>query len=146
MSEREGSQRERGARRAAPTAAPGGGAGMGVTSAGPAEERATSAPAAHRLGPVDEIPVGEGRAYAVGGEQVAVFRLRDGSVRVLSAVCPHAGGALADGQIDDEVLICPLHLHVFELATGCSRTGQPPVRVYQAEIDDRRHVLVRGLG
>ena len=113
---------------------------------GSQRERTSTAPGGHRLGPVEEIPVGEGRAYAVAGQQVAVFRLRDGSVRVLSAVCPHAGGPLADGQIDDEVLICPLHLHVFELATGCSRTGQQPVRVYQAEIDDRRHVLVRGLG
>ena len=35
----------------------------------------------HRLGPVDRIPVGEGRSYAVGTRQVAVFRLRDGSLR-----------------------------------------------------------------
>ena len=34
----------------------------------------------HRLGPVDDIPPGEGRAYALDGEQVAVFRLRDGSL------------------------------------------------------------------
>jgi hypothetical protein len=40
LSEREGSQRERGARRAARRAAPRGGAGMGIAPAGPAEERA----------------------------------------------------------------------------------------------------------
>ena len=99
----------------------------------------------HRLGPVEEIPVGEGRAYAVAGQQVAVFRLRDGSVRAVSAVCPHAGGPLADGQIDDTVLVCPLHLHVFELATGCSRTGQPPLRAYPARVDGAGHVVVGGL-
>jgi hypothetical protein len=27
------------------------------------------------VGSVDEIPVGEGRTFAVGGEQIAVFRL-----------------------------------------------------------------------
>jgi nitrite reductase/ring-hydroxylating ferredoxin subunit len=94
-----------------------------------------SAPARHRLGPVDEIPVGEGRAYAVDGEQVAVFRLTDGSVRALGAVCPHAGGPLADGLIDGSVVVCPLHGNTFELATGCSTTGQQPVPTYPVSVD-----------
>jgi nitrite reductase (NADH) small subunit len=88
-----------------------------------------------RLGLLDELPVGEGRSYAVGAEQVAVFRLRDGTVRAVSAVCPHANGPIADGQVDRTVVICPLHLHVFELATGRSRTGQPPLRSYPVRLD-----------
>ena len=32
--------------------------------------------AAVQLGPVAEIPLGEGRAYAAAGEQIAVFRPR----------------------------------------------------------------------
>ena len=90
----------------------------------------------HRLGPVTDIPVGEGRAYAVDGHQIAVFRLRDGGVRAVSAVCPHAGGPIADGLIDAKVVICPLHQHVYDLATGCSTTGQPPLRVYDVRTDD----------
>ncbi|HEX7827411.1 MAG TPA: Rieske 2Fe-2S domain-containing protein, partial [Mycobacterium sp.] len=65
------------------------------------------------VGPLDEIPPGEGRTYAVGGEQVAVFRLRDGSLRAIDAVCPHRGGPLADGLIDENVVVCPLHGHTF---------------------------------
>ena len=45
----------------------------------------------YRLGPADQIPYGEGRAFDVGGEQIAVFRKRDGSLRALSAVCSHKG-------------------------------------------------------
>ena len=97
---------------------------------------------AHLLGSAEEIPLGEGRAYVVGDEQVAVFRLPGGTVRAVSAVCPHAGGPIADAQIDQEVLVCPLHLHVFELATGCSRTGQPPLRVYPAMVDDHGDLVV----
>ena len=94
------------------------------------------------LGPVDDIPLGEGRAYAVGDATVAVFRLRDGSLRALSAVCPHRGGPLADGQIDLRVVVCPLHLNAFDLTTGCSTTGQPALTVYAVSIDpDRRLVL-----
>jgi nitrite reductase (NADH) small subunit len=95
----------------------------------------------YRLGPVSDVPVGEGRAYVAGGEMVAVFRLRDGSLRAVSAVCPHAGGPIADGQADAEVVICPLHQHVFELATGCSRTGQPPLTAYRVREQDGEIVL-----
>ena len=101
-----------------------------------------SAPTVHRLGPVDEIPPGEGRAYAVDGEQIAVFRLTDGSVRAIGAVCPHAGGPLADGLIDGSVVVCPLHNNAFELATGCSLTGQPPVPSYPVTVDSDGQLLL----
>jgi nitrite reductase/ring-hydroxylating ferredoxin subunit len=99
----------------------------------------------HRLGSADEIPAGEGRAYAVGDDQIAVFRLRDGRLRALSAVCPHAGGPIADGQIDANVVICPLHQHIYELDTGHCRTGQPPLRTYPVRVDDTGHIIVSTL-
>jgi nitrite reductase (NADH) small subunit len=74
------------------------------------------------IGRVDEIPLGEGRTFAVGDEQIAVFRLRDGSLRAVDAVCPHRGGPLADGLADDQVVVCPLHGHTFDMCTG-SETG-----------------------
>jgi nitrite reductase (NADH) small subunit len=98
-----------------------------------------------RLGPVDQIPLGEGRAFAVDGEMVAVFRLRDGSLRAVSAVCPHAGGPLADGQIDHQVVICPLHLTAFDLATGCATTGAFSLTVYAVHVDDDNHLVVSPL-
>ena len=91
---------------------------------------------AYRCGSVDDIPTGEGRAYALDGEQVAVFRLRDGSLRAVSAVCPHKGGPIADGQIDDRVVLCPLHLNAFDLATGECQTAAHTLRTYPVTVDD----------
>ena len=96
----------------------------------------------YRLGPVDQIPPGEGRAFDVAGEQVAVFRVRDGRLYALSAVCPHRGGPIADGQIDARVVLCPLHLNAFELATGCSTTGAAPLQSYEARVEDGQIVVV----
>ncbi|WP_328469840.1 Rieske 2Fe-2S domain-containing protein [Actinoplanes sp. NBC_00393] len=93
------------------------------------------------LGPLEEIPFGEGRTYAVGDEMIAVFRLRDGSLRAVSAVCPHKGGPLADGQIDNKVVVCPLHLYAWDLATGCSQSGQPPIDVYPVRVDGDQIIL-----
>ncbi|MBT0770660.1 Rieske 2Fe-2S domain-containing protein [Kineosporia sp. J2-2] len=88
------------------------------------------------LGPVGQIPPGEGRAFDLGGRMIAVFRLRSGTLRAVPAACPHAGGPLADGQIDDAVLICPLHLNTWDLATGCSRSGQPDLEVLDVWEED----------
>ncbi|MFG1607562.1 Rieske (2Fe-2S) protein [Actinoplanes sp. NPDC049265] len=93
------------------------------------------------LGRLSEIPLGEGRAYAVGDDRIAVFRLRDGSVRALSAICSHRGGPIADGQIDTKVVICPLHLTAFDLTTGCSNGDQPPLTVYPVRVDGDQLIL-----
>ena len=79
--------------------------------------------AAHRLGPVTAVPLGEGRAYRAGDAQVAVFRLRDGSLRALDARCPHAGGPLADGQTDLARVVCPLHARAWSFADGSCPEG-----------------------
>jgi nitrite reductase (NADH) small subunit len=97
------------------------------------------------LGHLDEIPPGEGRTYDVDGEMVAVFRLRDGSVRALSAVCPHRGGPLADGQIDTKVVVCPMHLMAFDLTTGCSLSGQPDLTVYPVSVDADGYLVISSL-
>ena len=90
----------------------------------------------HVLGRVEEIPPGEGRAFVAGGTQVAVFRLRDGSLHATQAACPHAGGPLADGQTDVDVLVCPLHLFAYRWADGSSTSGAPPIRIFpMREVD-----------
>jgi nitrite reductase (NADH) small subunit len=99
-------------------------------------------PTRHLLGPLDQIPIGEGRAFDLGGEQVAVFRLRNGALRAVSAVCPHRGGPIADGLIDLDVVICPLHLNAFDLATGCSTTDAPPLRTYDVQLDGEQIVVL----
>src|SRR4051794_35774143 len=60
------------------------------------------------LGPLDRIPLGEGRTFNLGGREVAVFRTRMG-VFATDAMCPHKTGRLADGLVGDGKVICPLH-------------------------------------
>ena len=99
----------------------------------------------HELGPVSQVPHGEGRTFVVAGKQVAVFRLRNGSLRAVSAVCPHRGGPIADGQIDGRMVLCPLHMNAFDLTTGCSSTGAEPLSTYDVASRgrrDRRRVLI----
>lgn len=103
---------------------------------------AANTAAVHRLGPIDQVPMGEGRAFGLDGRQVAIFRLRGGAVYAVSAVCPHKGGPIADGQIDGSIVLCPLHLNAFELSTGCSTTGQEPLASWPVEVDESGEILL----
>jgi len=98
----------------------------------------------HILGDVDEIPNGEGRTFTVNGCQIAVFRLRDNSLRALDAVCPHKGGPLADALIDDDVVVCPLHNFTYDLNTGAELAfGGPGVGTYPVCADESGRIRIR---
>lgn len=72
----------------------------------------------YNLGPVEQIPLGEGRVFEVEGRSIAVFRTRQGEVYATQAACPHKQGPLADGIIGGAQIVCPLHAYKFDLATG----------------------------
>jgi nitrite reductase (NADH) small subunit len=87
------------------------------------------------LGPVAQIPLGEGRAFEVGGRRVAIFRTRNGRVFATQSECPHRGGPLADGLVGDGVVVCPLHEWRFDLASGATPNGTCPLAVYPLTLD-----------
>lgn len=89
------------------------------------------------VGRVSDLTRGEGRAYAVDGDQIAVFLLGDGTVRATAAVCPHRGGPIADGQSDDAAVICPLHQYGYSFADGaCTDPSIPALAVHPARVVD----------
>ncbi len=96
-----------------------------------------------RVGHVDLIPPGEGRTFRVEGEEVAVFRTRDGRLFALQAACSHAGGPLADGLIGDGRVLCPLHGFAFALESGEPiRHECPALRSYRVMATAAGEILV----
>jgi len=74
-----------------------------------------------------EIAEGTGKAVIMDGIQVAVFR-RGGRLCAIENVCPHAGASLADGVLDGDEVLCPLHNFRFNITTGACATD-PILRV-----------------
>jgi nitrite reductase (NADH) small subunit len=93
-------------------------------------------------GNVADIPLGEGRVVRVGDRDVAVFRLRDGSLRATQPLCPHLGGPLADGLIGNGTLVCPLHGRTFDLDTGAAAPGEDGVTTYPVRVDEAGTILI----
>ena len=94
------------------------------------------------VGPVDEIPLGEGRTFVVGDERVAVFRTRSGQLFAVQAECPHKRGPLADGLLGGTTLICPLHSWKFDLRSGDALMGDCGLRTYAVRVDEARQIVV----
>lgn len=86
-------------------------------------------------GNISGIPVGEGRMLRVDGHLVTVFHLRDGGVRATQPWCPHRAGPLADGLLDDDVLVCPLHGRTFSLDSGEAGPTEVGIATYTAQLD-----------
>jgi len=93
------------------------------------------------LGSIDQIAPGQGRCYIAAGKRVAVFRLRDGTVRAIQNVCPHKAGPLAEGITGDGKVMCPLHGHKFDLTTGEGSEKGERVKVYQVRMENGQVVL-----
>ena len=96
----------------------------------------------HDIGPLTQIPLGEGRNFRVGPLTVAVFRTQAGEVFATQPNCPHRAGPLADGLIGGTTLICPLHDYAFDLRTGANIGGSCQIATYPARLSaDQRIIL-----
>ena len=84
----------------------------------------------YALGPVDQVPLGEGRTFEVMGLRVAVFRTRADALFATQAACPHREGPLADGMLGGSAIVCPLHDRTFDLHTGQELGGDCALTLY----------------
>lgn len=78
-----------------------------------------------------EVPPGTAKTADLGGLRVALFHV-DGRFYALADECPHQGGPLGEGRIEDGTVTCPWHQWKFEVATGRSvSVSGAHARVYE---------------
>ena len=66
---------------------------------------------------LNELVPGEGKYVEIGGFQLAVF-IENGNVFAMDNTCPHAGGNLAGGYVEEGCAVCPWHYWAFRLDNG----------------------------
>jgi nitrite reductase (NADH) small subunit len=88
-----------------------------------------------RVGRADDIPLLEGRTVTIGTRRVAIFRTAEG-FHGIGALCPHAGGPLADGLVADNCVTCPLHNRRFDLRTGAAIGHHEGVEAHEVVVMD----------
>jgi nitrite reductase (NADH) small subunit len=89
----------------------------------------------HKVGCLSQLKAGHALSAVVAGEAIAVF-LVDGKPVATTAVCPHAGGPLAEGSLCDAILSCPWHGWSFDLRTGqCEEDPDLSLPLYSVRIE-----------
>lgn len=91
-----------------------------------------------RVTKCENIPPREGRAVRLDGREIAVFNL-GGRFLALENSCPHRGGPLADGILNGDKVVCPLHARKVCLKSGemeRAETHEACVQTYAVRIAD----------
>lgn len=95
------------------------------------------------LGPVADLPQGEGIRIDHGEHRVAVFRVGDG-LYAIGDRCSHAEASLAEGELFGLEVECPRHGSEFSLETGepGSFPATRPVPVYEILVEGDQATLI----
>jgi nitrite reductase/ring-hydroxylating ferredoxin subunit len=77
----------------------------------------------------DRVVPRKSRLYKKDGLQVAVFRVKNGTLYVVDNRCPHEGYPLTQGTVDDCTLTCNWHNYTFDLRDGACVMGEEAVAI-----------------
>ena len=85
---------------------------------------------------VESLPPGQGRTVEVKGRRFAVYNL-EGQFYAIDDTCPHRGGPLGAGILENGRVFCPLHGWSFDLKTGACRSNpEMPVNSYPMRVEN----------
>jgi|SRR3989338_623062 len=80
-----------------------------------------------RVASTSDLKPGENKVVEVDGEQVGLFNV-NGEFFAISNTCPHRGGPLGEGSLEEDIVTCPWHGWRFNVKTGINAV-MPAVKV-----------------
>jgi len=91
-----------------------------------------------KVADIDDIKPGRMKLVELGGERVVLVNV-DGSFYAIGADCTHKGGPLDEGELEGEIITCPLHGGQFNVKTGEDVLPPPrrPVPTYRVQVEGR---------
>ncbi|KHF39100.1 nitrite reductase small subunit NirD [Halalkalibacter okhensis] len=92
---------------------------------------------------VSDLSVGIGQRVNVTGEELALFKQKDGTIRAMQNSCPHKGGPLSEGIVSGEHVFCPLHDWKISMKDGIVQAPDIGcVKTYDVEVIDEAIYVV----
>ncbi len=74
-----------------------------------------------KIASVNDVKPGQGKAIVANGKEIALFNV-GGKFFAISNECRHQGGPLGEGDLDGNIVTCPLHMWQYDVTTGQSLT------------------------
>ncbi len=89
-----------------------------------------------------DVPPGQCLAVEAEGVGVALFNV-GGTIYALDNTCPHAGGPLGEGTLDNDIVECPWHGWRYNVKTGeRPENSQIKVDCYPVHLEGDRITVV----
>ena len=89
----------------------------------------------------DEIKEGAAKLVRVKNDEVAVFK-HHGKLCAVQNICPHEGGQLSAGWIQDGAAVCPLHRYRFDLTSGaCATDAKLKAKIFKLVQQDEHYTV-----
>lgn len=88
-----------------------------------------------------ELTVGKTKKVVVNEEAILLSNI-DGSFYAISDKCPHMGGSLSKGILEDGIITCPRHGSKFDVKTG-KAVGGPKILFLKFKVKDDRSYPVK---
>jgi nitrite reductase (NADH) small subunit len=91
------------------------------------------------VGSIEKIPPGTGQLVMGAFEKpIAVFNV-EGNFYAINAICPHMGGPLQSGVLNENVITCPWHGWTFCVDTGeADHPGGHRISTYQVKVQENK--------
>ena len=94
-----------------------------------------------RAAKTDEVSPGNCIDAKLDGHFIGIHNV-DGHYYAVTNICPHIGGMLHAGQLEDGVVVCPIHQWMFDVKTGkCIWPGRCEIATYPVKVDGE-HIFV----
>lgn len=96
------------------------------------------------VGKISDIAPGTMKSFPAGNKQILVVNL-EGKFFALDSKCTHAGGDLAKGKLEGQIVICPRHGSRFDVTNGRCLAG-PKIGIFSPKINNAKpyRVLIEG--
>jgi nitrite reductase (NADH) small subunit len=83
-----------------------------------------------------QIPAeGDVAEFTVQGGALCVAHI-NGVISVIDGVCPHEGGPLGEGIVEDGRVVCPWHGYAFDVRSGaCVNDPELKAEIFEAKVE-----------
>lgn len=90
---------------------------------------------------LDEIPDEGTHLVEINNEKYILYK-EGFDLFAISAVCPHLGGPLEEGEIKEGCVTCPWHKWRFDLKSGhCENVSNQYLKTYRASVERNKVYL-----
>lgn len=91
--------------------------------------------ASHPICKLSELAEGQCKSFSLEGKEIAVYNV-DGQWFATEDTCVHRGGSLGSGQLEGNIITCPLHGWQYDVTSGqCRNNPQARINTYKVQVD-----------